>query len=225
MKKFVSVILCMLMLCGLTACSKSNTSSEFSSYYINAEANTDKDNFEKVEVVENSDENKTNEENVSNNNEVNTDNSTNNSTTTNVSDNTNNNSNNNNNSEVVSDVTTQQPVVETPNISESSENEGSAIPDTPSVPQYKTLKLYEKTKYHDLVGCFVLESELYTFDVNLIDGLKIENMGDIQSEYYVYDTKEKIYFVYITDYLPGFSDSYFEEIYEAMNTVPVIIEK
>lgn len=210
MKKFVSVILCMLMLCGLTACSKSNTSSEFSSYYINAEANTDKDNFEKVEVVENSDENKTNEENVSNNNEVNTDNSTNNSTTTNVSDNTNNNSNNNNNSEVVSDVTTQQPVVETPNVSDA--------------PQYQTLKLHEKVTHNGLVGIFILDSEIETFDFTIIEGMSRQNTGFIESEYYVFDSKESIYFAFISDNLTG-SDTEFEAFYENMRTIPVIIEK
>lgn len=222
MKKFVSVILCMLMLCGLTACSKSNTSSEFSSYYINAEANTDKDNFEKVEVVENSDENKTSQENTDNNNEANTNNSTNNSTAINISDNINSNSNSNNNSEVVSNVTTQQPVVETP----SENNSSSETPNVSDAPQYKTLKLYEMTNYYGFTGCFVLESELWTFDLESINGLSGHlGRGQFISEYYNSNNQEKIYFVYVFDEFSGGSDSELDELYPIMNTVPVIIEK
>ena len=210
MKKVIAFILCIFMLCGLVACSKSDTSSEFSSYYVIVETNTDKDTFDESDNGVLSDnvsktENEAENDNVSQNNES-TNITENNSSV--INDNTSNGSINN--KEVVSNVTYQQPVTETPN-----------VPDTP---QYQTLKLHEKVTHNGLVGIFILDSEIETFDFTIIEGMSRQNTGFIESEYYVFDSKESIYFAFISDNLTG-SDTEFEAFYENMRTIPVIIEK
>lgn len=184
MKKVLFIVLCMLMLCGLTACRKSNISSEFSSYYINAKANTDKDNFEEVEIVE------VIEENVENKNENANNDSTNESS--NISENNNSNNSNtssNTESKVETPVVPSTPVVEEPTT--------PSTPATPSEPQYKTLKLHEKTTYNGVEGVFVLDSELCNLDFMSIFGsdFNYSEAGCFESEYYNADTHEKIFFV------------------------------
>ncbi|MEE1053502.1 MAG: hypothetical protein U0L33_04100 [Acutalibacteraceae bacterium] len=209
MKKVLSIVLCMLMLCGLTACRKSNISSEFSSYYINAKANTDKDNFEEVEIVE------VIEENVENKNENANNDSTNESS--NISENNNSNNSNtssNTESKVETPVVPSTPVVE--------ELTTPSTPATPSEPQYKTLKLHEKTTYIGLEGCFAYESEVWELDLKEIG---IANTSDADrgyfcSEYYNVDTNEPIYFVQTFGPL---SDSYLSDIMQA-DRVPVKVQ-
>ena len=209
MKKVLSIVLCMLMLCGLTACSKSNTSSEFSSYYINAKANTDKDNFEEVEIVE------VIEENVENKNENANNDSTNESS--NISENNNSNNSNtssNTESKVETPVVPSTPVVE--------ELTTPSTPATPSEPQYKTLKLHEKTTYNGVEGCFALESEVWDLDFVAIGLSDSNDIGRYQfcSEYYNIDTNEEIFFVGTFGMLP---DSYLADIMQA-ERVPVKVQ-
>ena len=210
MKKVLSIVLCMLMLCGLTACRKSNISSEFSSYYINAEANTDKDNFEEVEIVE------VIEENVENKNENANNDSTNESS--NISENNNSNNSNtssNTESKVETPVVPSTPVVE--------ELTTPSTPATPSEPQYKTLKLHEKTTYNGVEGCFALESEAFSVDFDFVS-IGIMNSNDdrsfFESEYYNVDTNERIYFV---GSFGGLPDSALADIMQA-ERVPVKVQ-
>lgn len=214
MKKVVSVILCLFMLCGLVACSKSNISSEFSNYYINAEANTNKDNFEEVEIVEvieENVENKNENANESNNESINVS-ENNNSISNNTSNNSNTNSNTN--SKVEAPVVPSTPVVEEPTTPSTHE--------TPSEPQYKTLKLHEKTTYNGVEGCFALESEVWDLDLVSI-GLSDSNdvaRRNFRSEYYNVDTNETIVFVGTFGPIP---DSALADIMQA-ERVPVKVQ-
>lgn len=184
MKKALSIVLCMLLLCGLSACSKSNTSSEFSSYYINADVSTDKESFDESENSVTTDDavnaqNETESDNVSINNE---------STIITENNNSVSNTNTNTDSKVETPVTPSAPVIEEPTT--------PSTPTTPSEPQYKTLKLHEKTTYNGVEGCFALESEVYTLDLVSIG---VTNNSDERSyfwtEYYNVDTNEAIIFM------------------------------